>query len=56
VVGGIVNLDKTTGMPCHAWDRGGLCALHSYRIRYQPLSPKRIPRRLLRLSFSFLAS
>ena len=24
VVGGILNLDKARGMPCHAWDRGGL--------------------------------
>jgi hypothetical protein len=33
-----------------------LYALHSYRIEYQPLSPKPIPRRLFKLSFSFLAS
>jgi hypothetical protein len=32
-----------------------LYALHSYRIEYQPLSPKPIPRRLFKLSFSFLA-
>ncbi len=43
MVGGIVILDKTKGMPCHAWDRGGLYALHSYRIYYQPLSPKHTP-------------
>ena len=56
MVGGIVNLDKEEA--CHAM-LGivlALYALHNYRIKYQPLSPKAIPRRLFKSSFSFLAS
>jgi hypothetical protein len=56
VVGGIVNLDKEEAWHAMLGIVVALYALHNYRIKYQPLSPKPIPRRLFKLSFSFHAS